>query len=86
MGDYQQALILAQEYRSRVPGTVYGYTLLATAQAMAGDTAAAADTVAALRQAHPRFTLAMFRRHEPYRDAKVLNNITALLRQAGIPD
>lgn len=86
MGEYEQAIILAEEYRLRVPGTVYGYTLLATAQAMNGQTSAAAETVAAMRQAHPRFTLAMFRRHEPYADPEILNRIATLLQQAGIPD
>ena len=32
MGEFEQAIILAEEYRLRVPATVYGYTLLATAQ------------------------------------------------------
>ncbi|WP_298850962.1 winged helix-turn-helix domain-containing protein [uncultured Ruegeria sp.] len=86
MGEYEQAIILAEEYRLRVPATVYGYTLLATAQGMAGQSKLAAETVAAMRQTHPRFTLAMFRQHEPYRDAEILKRITDLLRKAGIPD
>jgi TolB-like protein len=86
MSEYEQAIILAEEYRARVPATVYGYTLLATAQGMAGQPAAAAETVAAMRHEHPRFTLAMFRRHEPYRDTDTLNRIVALLKRAGIPD
>ncbi len=86
MGEYEQAIILAGEYRLRVPATVYGYTLLATAQAMDGQKTTAADTIAAMRQTHPRFTLAMFRRHEPYHDVEILNRITALLQDAGIPD
>jgi len=86
MGEFQQALILAEEYRRRVPGTVYGYTLLATAQAMDGQTTAAAETVATLRQAHPRFTIAIFRRHEPYRSPETINHIAALLHRAGIPE
>lgn len=85
-GDYHQAIILAEEYRLRVPATVYGFTLLATAQGMAGQFAKAAETVAALRQVHPQFTLAMFRQHEPYRDAETLDQITALLSKAGVPD
>lgn len=86
LGEYKQAIIAAEEYRLRVPTTVYGFTLLATAQAMDGQSAGAAETVRAMRQAHPRFTLAMFRRHEPYRDARTLNRIVALLQTAGIPD
>jgi len=86
MGEFEQAIILAEEYRRRVPSTVYGFTLLATAQAMAGKPAAAAETVAALRQMHPRFTIAMFRRHEPYRDLETLNHIAHLLQKAGIPE
>lgn len=86
LGEYKQAIIAAEEYRLRVPTTVYGFTLLATAQAMDGQSARAAETVRAMRQAHPRFTLAMFRRHEPYRDAKTLNRIVAHLQTAGIPD
>ena len=86
LGRYEQATILAEEYRLRVPATVYGYTLLATAQAMGGQTSAAAKTIAAMRQEHPRFTLEMFRQHEPYRDVDTLNRITALLRKAGIPE
>lgn len=85
LGEYEQAIILAKEYRLHVPASVYGYTLLATAQAMAGQTAVAAETVAALRRAHPRFTLTMFRRHEPYRDPETLNRIVALLQTAGVP-
>lgn len=86
IGEYEQAIILAEDFRLRVPGTVWGYTLLATAQAMAGQAAAATETVAAMRQAHPRFNLAMYRRHEPYRDAGTLNRITTLLAAAGVPD
>ena len=85
-GDFEQAIILAEEYRNRVPATVYGYTLLATAQGMAGQPAAAAETVRAMRKAHPQFTLEMFRQHEPYRDAQTLNHIVAHLKMAGIPD
>lgn len=86
IGDYAPALVLAEEYRRRVPNTVYGYTLLATAQGMAGQVAAAAETIAALRTVHPWFTLAHFLRHEPYRDAETLDRITALLRIAGVPE
>lgn len=86
LGEYDQAIKLAEEYRRRVPTTVYGFTLQAIAEAMAGHEAAAAETVAALRSAHPRFTLSMFRRHEPYRDAEILNRITDLLQKAGIPE
>ena len=86
MGDYKQAIILAEEYRLRVPATVYGYTLLATAQGMAGQSAAAAETVAAMRQLHPHFTLAVFRHHEPYRNAETLNRIVDILKAAGIPE
>lgn len=86
MGEYEQAIILAEEYRLRVPATVYGYTLLATAQGMAGQFAAAAETVQTMRQAHPRFTLAIFRQHEPYRDSDTLNRIVDLLKTAGVPD
>lgn len=84
-GEIEQAIILAEEYRLRVPATVYGYTLLATAQAMGGQASAAAKTVAAMRQAHPRFTLTEFQWHEPYRDAETLDRISSLLRKAGIP-
>ena len=69
----------------RVPGTVYGYTLLATAQALGGHKTAAADTIASMCQAHPRFTITMFRRHEPYRDAVPLNRIVDQLHAAGKP-
>ena len=86
LGEYKQAIIAAEEYRLRVPTTVYGFTLLATAQAMDGQAERAVETVRAMRQAHPRFTLAMFRRHEPYRDANTLDRIVALLKTAGIPD
>lgn len=85
-GEHKQAIIAAEEYRIRVPTTVYGFTMLATAQAMDGQTEGAAETVAAMRQAHPSFSLAMFRRHEPYQDAESLNHIVALLKKAGIPD
>jgi len=86
LGEYKEAIIAAEEYRLRVPTTVYGFTLLATAQAMDGQAERAVETVRAMRQAHPRFTLAMFRRHEPYRDANTLDRIVALLKTAGIPD
>ncbi|MDU8912976.1 hypothetical protein [Aestuariicoccus sp. MJ-SS9] len=65
---------------------VWGFTLLAIAQAMAGQATAAAETVAALRQKHPRFNLGVFRRHEPYRDAETLNRLTALLANAGLSE
>ncbi len=86
MGKYEHALALAEEYRLRVPGTPYAYTLLATAHAMAGQPAAAAESIAVMRHAHPRFTLEIFRRHEPYREAETLDKIVAHLRRAGIPD
>lgn len=86
LGHHKQAIILAEEYRSRVPTTVYGFTLLATAQALDSQAAAAADTITDMREMHPHFTLAMFRRHEPYRDADTLDRIIALLKKAGIPD
>ena len=52
-GEHKEAVSLAQEYCRRVPGTPYGYTLLATAQGLAGQKDAARETVAALREAHP---------------------------------
>jgi hypothetical protein len=69
----------------RVPATVYGHTLLAIAQALSGQTSAAANTITAMREAHPRFTLAMLRRHEPFRDTVLLDRMVTLLKKAGVP-
>ena len=54
--DYGEAIALAEEYLRRVPGTAYGYTLLATAQGLAGQSAVAAETVARPRRAFPPST------------------------------
>lgn len=86
LGDHEEALALSEEYRRRVPGTVYGYTLLATTQGLAGQKAAARDTVAALRRAHPGFTLDTFRKHEPFRDADMLAVLMSELEEAGLPE
>lgn len=60
--------------------------MLRLARLADGQPDAAAETIAVMPQAHPRFTLKVFRRQEPYREAEVLDKIVTLLRRAGIPD
>ena len=86
LGEHEEAVSLAKEYRRRVPGTVYGYTLLATAQGLAGQKDAAKETVAALRLSHPQFSLEIFRRHEPFREDQILEKLASQLRDAGLPN
>lgn len=85
-GEHKEAVSLAQEYCRRVPGTPYGYTLLATAQGLAGQKDGARETVAALREAHPQFFLSEYCRHEPFRDNSILEKLAGELREAGLPD
>lgn len=84
LGEHDEAVSLAQDYRRRVPGTVYGYTLLATALGLAGRKEAARATITQLHAAHPSFSLETFCRHEPFKDQSITEMLESELREAGL--
>lgn len=86
IGAHERAVALAEEYKRRVKGDLYGWTTLAFACGASGASDRAREIMAEFRELFPDYRLSDFADHEPFRDPKVLNRVLAVMRAAGLPD
>lgn len=85
-GAHERAIALAEEYKRRVQGDLYGWTTLAFAYGAAGVTDRARETMLEFRELYPDYRLSDFAAHEPFRDPRTLDSVLAVMRAAGLPD
>ena len=86
LGDYENGILAAEEYRRRAPHDQHSYTLAAIAYATAGQYDTARSEVQKLLQLYPTYNLRQFRHHEPFRDPAMLERVVEALRTAGMPE
>lgn len=86
LGDHATAVALAEEYMQRVPEDLYAYTALVIAYELSGSSDNAKATMEVFRKRFPSYRLKDYAAHEPFRDARVLQNTLNMLRMAGLPE
>lgn len=85
-GLYDDSIETFSECLKQFPTFVYAEVGRAVAYGMKGDMAAAKNSVTAALKSNPDYTIARFTNPNLYRDKSVMENVTKVLRLAGMPD